>query len=98
MSGKVYNVNKGVFCLIISYLRIQSYNVLNYNNCSTDWNFPLRFVQVCDSSTSESLYKCLKIQIKQTYLLIVWLMSGKLYFITLSMSTNSVSYTSATEI
>jgi hypothetical protein len=38
------NVNKGVFCLIISYLRIKSYNVLNYNNCSTDWSFPLRHV------------------------------------------------------
>ena len=35
------NVNKGVFCLIISYLRIKSYNVLNYNNCSTDWSFTL---------------------------------------------------------
>ena len=35
------NVNKGVFCLIISYLRIKGYNVLNYNNCSTDWSFPL---------------------------------------------------------
>jgi hypothetical protein len=35
------NVNIGVFCLIISYLRIKSYNVLNYNNCSTDWSFPL---------------------------------------------------------
>jgi hypothetical protein len=35
------NVNKGVFCLIMSYLRIKSYNVLNYNNCSTDWHFPL---------------------------------------------------------
>ena len=35
------NVNKGVFCLIISYLQIQSYNVLNYNNCSTDWHLPL---------------------------------------------------------
>jgi hypothetical protein len=35
------NVNKGVFCLIISYLRIKSYSVLNYNNCSTDWSFPL---------------------------------------------------------
>jgi hypothetical protein len=35
------NVNKGVFYLIISYLRIKSYNVLNYNNCSTDWSFPL---------------------------------------------------------
>jgi hypothetical protein len=35
------NVNKGVFCLIISYLQIKSYNVLNYNNCSTDWRFPL---------------------------------------------------------
>jgi hypothetical protein len=33
--------NNGVFCLIISYLRIKSYNVLNYNNCSTDWSFPL---------------------------------------------------------
>ena len=38
-----YNVNKGVFCLIISYLQIKSYNVLNYNNCSTDWSFPLRY-------------------------------------------------------
>jgi hypothetical protein len=37
------NVNKGVFCLIISYFRIKSYNVLNYNNCSTDWSFPLKF-------------------------------------------------------
>ena len=35
------SVNKGVFCLIISYLQIKSYNVLNYNNCSTDWPFPL---------------------------------------------------------
>ena len=33
------NVNKGVFCLMISYLQIKSYNVLNYNNCSTDWPF-----------------------------------------------------------
>ena len=32
---------KGVFCLIISYLQIKSYNILNYNNCSTDWPFPL---------------------------------------------------------
>jgi hypothetical protein len=38
------NVNKGVFCLIISYLRIKSYNILNYNNCSTDWSFPLRIL------------------------------------------------------
>ena len=30
---------KGVFYLIISYLRIKIYNVLNYNNCSTDWIF-----------------------------------------------------------
>ena len=36
------NVNKGVFCLIVSYLQIKSYNVLNYINCSTDWPFPLR--------------------------------------------------------
>jgi hypothetical protein len=36
------NVNKGVFCLIISYLQIKSYNVLNYNNCSTGWPFHLR--------------------------------------------------------
>jgi hypothetical protein len=35
------NVNKVFFGLIISYLRIKSYNVLNYNNCSTDWSFPL---------------------------------------------------------
>ena len=33
---------KVFFCLIISYLRLKSYNVLNYNNCSTDWSFPLR--------------------------------------------------------
>ena len=39
--GYIY-VNKGVFCFInyviyyISYLRIKSYNVLNYYNCSTD--------------------------------------------------------------
>ena len=33
---------KVVFLLRISYLRIKSYNVLNYNNCSTDWSFPLR--------------------------------------------------------
>jgi hypothetical protein len=32
---------KMFFYLIISYLRIKSYNVLNYNNCSTDWSFPL---------------------------------------------------------
>jgi hypothetical protein len=32
---------KVFFYLIISYLRIKSYNVLNYNNCSTDWSFPL---------------------------------------------------------
>ena len=36
------NVNKGVFYLIISYLQIKSYNVLNSNNYSTDWSFPLR--------------------------------------------------------
>jgi hypothetical protein len=35
------NVNTDVFCLIISYLRIKSYKVLNYNNCSTDWSFAL---------------------------------------------------------
>ena len=37
-------INKGVFCFIISYLRIKSYNVLNYNNCSTDWSFPLSII------------------------------------------------------
>ena len=36
------HINKGVLCLIISYLQIKSYNVLNYNHCSTDWPFPLR--------------------------------------------------------
>ena len=41
------NVNKGVFCLIITYLRIKSYNVLNYNNCSTDWSFPLMIIFIC---------------------------------------------------
>jgi hypothetical protein len=44
------NVNKGVFCLIISYLQIKNYNVLNYNNCSTNWPFPLtvfnKFMQI----------------------------------------------------
>ena len=40
------DVNKGVFCLIISYLQIKSYNVLNYNNCSTDWSFPLNWTQI----------------------------------------------------
>jgi hypothetical protein len=30
------NVNKGVFGIIISYLRIKSYNVLHFKNCSTD--------------------------------------------------------------
>jgi hypothetical protein len=40
----IINVNKGVFCLIISYLQIKSYNVLNYNNCSTDWPFPLIYL------------------------------------------------------
>ena len=39
--GILMLINKGVFCLIISYLQIKSYNVLNYNNCSTDWPFPL---------------------------------------------------------
>ena len=34
-------IKVGFFCLIISYLQIKSYNVLNYNNCSTDWPFPL---------------------------------------------------------
>ena len=44
------NVNKGVFCLIISYLRIKSYNVLNYNNCSTDWSFPLNTINQIKSN------------------------------------------------
>jgi hypothetical protein len=35
------NINNGILSLIISYLRIKSYNVLNYNHCSTDWSFPL---------------------------------------------------------
>jgi cytosine/uracil/thiamine/allantoin permease len=26
----------------LSLLQIKSYNVLNYNNCSTDWSFPLK--------------------------------------------------------
>jgi hypothetical protein len=38
------NVYKSVFCLTISYLQIKSYNVLNYNNCSTDWSLPLRCI------------------------------------------------------
>ena len=32
---------KVFFCLINSCLQIKNYNVLNYNNCSTDWPFPL---------------------------------------------------------
>ena len=44
------NVNKGVFCLIISYLRIKSYNVLNYNNYSTDWSFLL--IEIPDMQNS----------------------------------------------
>ena len=35
------NVNKGVFGIIISYLRIKSCNALNFNNCSTNLSFPL---------------------------------------------------------
>jgi hypothetical protein len=31
------NVDKGVFYLIISYLRIKSYNVLNYTNIEPFW-------------------------------------------------------------
>ena len=59
------NVNKGVFCLIISYLRIKSYNVLNYNNCSTDWSFSLRkiiFFDVWDYSYSSN-YEIMFIQL-----------------------------------
>ena len=54
------NVNKDVFCLIISYLQIKSYNVLNYNNCSTDWSFPLSlcFVDRCLSFCSFSFGHC----------------------------------------
>jgi hypothetical protein len=44
------NVNKGVLCLIISYLQIKSYNVLNYNNCSTDWPFPLMKIRGFEQS------------------------------------------------
>jgi hypothetical protein len=32
------------FVLTISYLQIKSYNVLNYNNCSTDWSLTLRCI------------------------------------------------------
>ena len=42
ISNGYVNVNRGVFCLIISYLRIKSYNVLSYDNCSTYWDFSLR--------------------------------------------------------
>ena len=35
------NVNKGAFGIIISYLRMQNNNVLNLDNWSTDWSFPL---------------------------------------------------------
>ena len=30
------------FFLIISYLLIKNYNELNYNNCSTDWEFSFK--------------------------------------------------------
>ena len=56
ISNRVYYVNKGVFCLIISYLQIQSYNVLNYNNCSTDWSFPLTACVMCHVSRAK-LYR-----------------------------------------
>jgi len=52
------NVNKGAFCLIISYLQIKNYNVLNYNNCSTDWPFPLRNSQnISQMSFRLSMFK-----------------------------------------
>jgi len=45
------------FC-IISYLRIKSYNVLNYNNCSIDWSFPLRLGLVkCLTWFGETVHK-----------------------------------------
>ena len=52
------NDNKGVFCLIISYLRIKSYNVLNYNNCSTDWSFPLTYVLMFLNTPIVKLFAC----------------------------------------
>ena len=53
------NVNKGVFCLIISYLQIKSYNVLNYNNCSTDWPFPLIKMEYFTQNLHQHGYICL---------------------------------------
>jgi hypothetical protein len=50
------NVNKGVLCLIISYLQIKSYNVLNYNNCSTDWPFPLTDFHQSNVGSVDSIY------------------------------------------
>ena len=50
------NVNKGVFCLINSYLQIKSYNVLNYNNCSTDWPFPLTDFHQSNVGSVDSIY------------------------------------------
>ena len=52
-------VDKGVFCLIISYLQIKSYNVLNYNNCSTDWPFPLnkKLFSVAQIDNNESFFE-----------------------------------------
>ena len=57
------NINKGgFFYLIISYLRIKSYNVLNYNNCSTDWSFPLSQLFTCvgksDIIPCTNIWKC----------------------------------------
>jgi hypothetical protein len=50
---------EGVFCLIISYLQIKSYNVLNYNNCSADWSFLLSvcFVDRCLSFCRDASQK-----------------------------------------
>jgi hypothetical protein len=45
------------FFYIISYLRIQSYNVLNNNNCSIDWSFPLRLGLVkCLTRSGETVH------------------------------------------
>ena len=49
---------KVFFCLIISYLRIKSYNVLNYNNCSTDWSFP-EYNEQTKINRMTHLYNCM---------------------------------------
>jgi hypothetical protein len=56
----LWDLIKGVFYLIISYLRIKIYNVLNYNNCSTDWSFPLNLSTTCISISTSMEIKHMK--------------------------------------